>query len=254
MCDDDELLIGSPCSLENPGGASRVRRFCRAWKPVMAAPVGHGRTDASRAGFCRAAGNRRHGEDEASIAFRVAFDGFEIGDRLLTLTFLANGERHVQQGIFEVFPCFLIEKCLRAPEVFKEIFVSPDNSGISRRSQRRSGMVVDASWIQRRRGGTRKRHIDVLQIRAGIGVEVGRAYVVAGRSAGRLGQHPAARRVVCEGTESPLIATDCKHHKRHQEQSQPQQPSRCASALHRPPPGLNSNRALRMNSSLLCRY
>ena len=179
---------------------------------------------------------------EASVAFRVAFDGFEISDRSLTLAFLANGQRHVQQGVLEGFPGFLVEKCLRAPEVFKEIFVSPDNPGISRSSQRRSGMVVDARRIQRRRGGARERHIDVLEIRAEIGVfriEFGRAYVVAVRSAGRLGQHPATRRVICEDTESPLTATDCKHEKRHQKQSQSQQPSHCASALHRPPPCLN---------------
>lgn len=55
-------------------------------------------------------------------------------------------------------------------------------------------MVVDAGWIQRRRCGARERHIDVLQVRAEISVfriELGRAYVVAVRSAGRAGQHPA---------------------------------------------------------------
>ena len=102
--------------------------------------------------------------------------------------------------------------------------------------------MVDICWIPRCRGGTRERHIDVLEIRGGIGVfriELVRAYAVAGRSAGRPGQHPATGRVVREDTEAPLIATDCKRQKGHQKQSQSQQPSYCASALHRPPPGLN---------------
>jgi len=79
-------------------------------------------------------------------------------------------------------------------------------------------MVVDIRWIHGRRGGARERHIDVLEIRAAIGafrIELGRAYVVAGRSADRLSQHPATGRVICDGAESPGTATDCKHQKRH---------------------------------------
>jgi len=86
-------------------------------------------------------------------------------------------------------------------------------------------MLVDTRWIPRRGSGARERHIDVLEIPAGIGVfqiELGRTYIVAGRSAGRLGQHPAMGRVIWEDTESPLTAADCKHQQRHQKQSQSQ--------------------------------
>jgi hypothetical protein len=49
----------------------------------------------------------------ALIAFRVAFGGFKISDCGAPLACLGNGQRHVQHGIFEVFPRFLVEKCLR---------------------------------------------------------------------------------------------------------------------------------------------
>jgi len=216
------------------------------------------------------------GAHGTSVAFGVAFDGFKISDRGSTLAFLANGKRHVQQGVFEVVPRFPVEKRLRASEVFKKIFVSPDNPGIPRSSQRGKGMVVDIRWIQRRRGRARERHIDVLEIRAGIGllrIDLGRANAVAGRSAGRPSQHPSTSRFICEDTESPLTATNGNHQKRREEQSQSQEPSRCASELHRPPPGLNelsgflltsldvrreatpqvnSSPSQRINSSLLC--
>ena len=102
--------------------------------------------------------------------------------------------------------------------------------------------MVDAGWIRRRRCGARERHIDVLEVRAEIGVfriELRRAYVVAVRGAGRPGQHSATRRVIREDTETPLTTTNCKHQKRHQKQSQSQQPSRCAFMFHRRPPVLS---------------
>ncbi len=64
-------------------------------------------------------------------------------------------------------------------------------------------MVVDARWVLRRRGGAGERHVDVLEIRGGIGVvRIGlvRAYAVAVCSAGFLGQHPATSRFIREGT------------------------------------------------------
>ena len=83
--------------------------------------------------------------------------------------------------------------------------------------------MVDAGWIRRRRCGARERHIDVLEVRAEIGVfriELRRAYVVAVRGAGRPGQHSATRRVIREDTETPLTTTNCKHQKRHQKRNQ----------------------------------
>jgi hypothetical protein len=83
----------------------------------------------------------------------VVFDGFEISDCGLPLAFLANEERHVPQGIFEGVPCFLVEKRLRAPEVFKKIIFRPDNSGISRSSQRRKSELLRRSHDPPRHNG-----------------------------------------------------------------------------------------------------